>query len=232
VKIAICDDDVNICRRLSDEITNWANERKIAVNIMTYPSAEAFQMAWADISFDLAFLDIKMKRMTGIELAEFIRSRDKTMMIVFVTSYTNYTLSGYDLDALHYLIKPLSPFKLVPVLDKAATIWRSRVKSVLIVSDGEGRMKLPFDDIFYIEMLSHTASIHTESKLFELRRTAEELSNMLPEYFVRCHRSFVVNLFKVDCCYKDSLLLNSGEKLPISRNNTKLVNDVFIKLNT
>jgi len=230
MRFVICEDELSMQQRLSDAITDWATSQKIKINILCYPSAEAFLMVWPEIPFDIAFLDIQMKNMTGIELAECIRKTDKNMMIVFVTSFSQYVLKGYDVNALHYLIKPLSQSKLLPILDKAYTIWHSRRSAVILVSNGNGQMKLPFDDIYCVSMLSHTASIQTEKDTYELRKTAKELSDLLPTYFVRCHRSYIINLFKVDCVYKSSLLLSNGKSLPISRNNSKTVNDAFVKL--
>jgi len=187
-------------------------------------------MAWPELSFDVAFLDIKMQQMTGIELADTIRKIDNNMIIVFTTSFSQYALRGYDVNALHYLIKPVSPAKLLPILDKARMIWRSRRDSFLLVSDGAGQLKLPYGDIYYISVLSHTMSINTGSAVYEMRKTLGELMEILPSYFIRIHRSFIVNLFKVDCIYKDSLLLTNAAKLPVSRNNSKDVNDAFIRL--
>lgn len=232
IRFAICEDNLNMQKRLSDAIEDWASSREVPIDILCYLSAEAFMMAWPGISFDIAFLDIQMNIMTGIELAELIRKIDKNMMIVFVTSHSQYVLHGYDVNALHYLIKPLSVTKLLPILDKALTIWRSRQNAALLVPCESGKMKLLFNDIYSITMFSHTANVQTENNTYELRKTASELSDLLPEYFIRCHRSYIVNLFKVDCVYRSSLLLSNGESLPISRNKSKTVNDAFIKLHT
>jgi len=230
LRIAICEDDLNIQTRLKEAINDWAESRRIKVDILCYQSAEAFLMAWPEMPFDLAFLDIQMKRMTGIELADFIRKTDSNMLIVFITSFSQYVLKGYDVNALHYLIKPLSPAKLLPVLDKALMIWRSRQDAFLLVPDNSGLIKLPFNDIFYISILSHTSSIYTNDKTFEIRKTMKELTEMLPSFFVRIHRSHIVNLFKVDCIYKDSLLISNDTKLPVSRNYSKEANDAFLRL--
>ena len=232
MRIANCKDDIEMQNRLSEAIKDWAYSRKVQVDILCYQSAEAFIFTWPDISFDLAFFDIQMKGMTGIQLAEFIRKTDKNMLIVFLTSFSQFVLQGYDVNALHYLIKPLSQSKLLPIMDKAHIIWSSRQNAVIIVSTGNGQLKLLFDDIYCISMLSHTAIIQTESNSYELRKTAEELSELLPSYFIRCHRSYIVNLFKVDCVYKQSLRLSNGEIIPISRRNSKTVNDAFVKLFT
>lgn len=232
MKIAICEDNQVEQEILTSAIRDWAATRKTQADILYYSSAEAFLIAWPDVSFDLVFLDIQMKSMSGIQLAECIRRSDKNILLVFVTNFTQYTLKGYDVDALHYLIKPLSATKLLPVLDKANIICRSRQSDYLLVSEGVGKIKLPHGDIFYISMLSHTAEIHTFGKTYELRKTTAELSEVLASHFVRCHRSYIVNLFKVDCVYKDSMILSDGTKLPISRNNSKQVGAAFLRLHT
>jgi len=232
MRIAICEDNPKEQERLAAAINDWAMARNTQPDILCYQSAEAFLMVWPEISFDLAFLDIQMKDMNGIQLAETIRQSDKNMMLVFVTSFSQYVLKGYDVAALHYLIKPLSAAKLLPVVDKAHMIWHSRMSDFLLVSDGTGQIKLPFDSIHYIAMFSHTAEIHTDSAKYDLRKTAADLSDMLPAHFVRCHRSYIINLFKTDCVYKDSLILSDGTKLPISRNSSKQVGDAFLRLHT
>ena len=230
--IAICEDNEAEQKRLAEAITDWANTRMVQTEILRYNKAESFLFAWPDIVFDLIFLDIKMDKMSGVELARQIRQSDKEVQIVFVTSFSQYVLDGYDVNALHYLIKPLSNAKLIPILDKAHVIWRSYKKDALIASNGLGRVRLPYGNIYYICMMSHTAEIHTNDAVFELRKTAKELEALLPSHFIRCHRSYIVNLLKVDCVYKDSMKLSNGKSLPISRNSSKLVNDAFLRLYT
>jgi len=217
-------------KRIYEFIEDWSKTRKVNVDICCYESAEAFLMAWPELQFDLAFLDIQMKAMSGIELANCIRKDDANIQIVFVTSFKQYVLKGYDVNALHYLIKPVSPSKLMPVLDKAHVIWRAHQDSFMLVPDGEGQQKLALGDITHIAISSHTARIHTDERAFDVRKTMSELTAALPSYFVRVHRSYIVNLFKVDCMYKDSLILSSGEKLPISRKSSKAANDAFLHL--
>ena len=98
MRIAICEDDPTILSKLREHIEDWAEARGTKVDILPYPSAEAFLMAWPELSFDLAFLDIKMQQMTGIELADTIRKIDNNMIIVFTTSFSQYALRGYDVN--------------------------------------------------------------------------------------------------------------------------------------
>ncbi|MDR0221287.1 MAG: LytTR family DNA-binding domain-containing protein [Lachnospiraceae bacterium] len=232
MRVAICEDDTRMQQKLSEAIAEWAAARKTPVDILCYPNAEAFVMVWPELSFDLSFLDIQMKKggMSGIELAQLVRKTDRVMQIVFVTSFSQYVLKGYDVNALHYLIKPLSQAKLLPVLDKALTIWKSQHNAALLVADEAGQRKLLFDEIYYITLTSHAASVQTEDCAYELRKTAEELSVLLPVYFIRCHRSYIANLYKVDCAYKHLLLMSNGKTLPVSRKKSKGVSDAFVRL--
>ena len=230
MRIAICEDNLQQQERLTDALKDWAEARKVSIDILCYKSAEEFLFAWPDISFDLAFLDIQMKNIDGTKLAEMIRKVDKNMLIVFATSFKEYVLKGYDINALHYLIKPISSAKLFPVLDRARVIIRSRNDDIMIVNNSSGKVKVVFADINYITITSHTAQIHTDKKIYEKRITMAELQDLLPDYFIRTHRSYIVNLFKADCVYKESLLLSIGDELPISRKNTKAVNDAFVRL--
>jgi DNA-binding LytR/AlgR family response regulator len=230
MRIAICEDEKNVSDKLSNAIRDWAAAREIKTDILCYGNAENFLFVWPGISFDLAFLDIQMKNMSGLSLAESIRKTDQDLLLVFATSFSQYVLRGYDVDALHYLIKPVSPAKLYPILDKAYMIWQSRQSEALLVLGGEGQHKLPFNNIYYISMLAHYAEVHTIDEKYTLRKTAKELAESLPAHFARCHRSHIVNLFKVDCVYKEKLVLNNDIQLPVSRNSAKDVKAAFMRL--
>lgn len=230
VRIAICEDESGAAEKLTETILDWADARKVEVDIKGYNNAESFLMTWPDVAFDLVFLDIEMKNISGIQLAEIIRETDKNMMIVFVTSHKQYALRGYDVNALHYLIKPLSTIKLLPVLDKAHAFWSTGQKEFLIVSNDIGKNKLLLNEIYYISMHAHNAEIYTFDNTHTLRKTANELAESLPSCFIRCHRSYIVNMYKVDCIYKDTLRLSNGTELPISRSSIKSVKDAFVRL--
>lgn len=230
MRIAICDDTEGELNLLHREIKSWAATRSLAIDIDCYKDAESFKFAWSDRSFDLVFLDVQMENMSGIDLAKYIRKTDDNVLIVFETNFAQYSLQGYDVEALHFLIKPLSSEKLITVLEKAYQIWHSQHNKVLIVTNDRGQRKLPVNQIIYISMLSHTAEIHTMDETYEIRKTAAELAAYLPHYFMHCHRSYIVNLLKTDCVYKDSLRLSNGKNLPISRNRSKLIKDAYMHL--
>lgn len=230
MNIAICEDNEKASKKLTDIIMDWADARRFEVNVKHFCNAESFLAIWPDISFDLAFLDIEMGNISGIHLSEIIRKTDKAMMLVFLTSHKQYSLEGYAVDALHYLIKPLSSAKLLPVLDKAHLLWANSHRDFLVISNSTEQYRLPFNDIYYISMMAHNAEISTIDKKHHIRMSAKELSEKLPPCFIRCHRSHIINLYKVDCVYKESVRLSNGIELPVSRNCIRQLKEAFYNL--
>ena len=228
--IAICDDDKNAQEQLAKQIMDWADDRKTGIELRYYDSAESFMMSWPEVSCDLVFLDIKMKNIDGVQLAGNIRKKDRNIIIVFVTSFYQYSLYGYNVEALNYLIKPVSAAKLLPTLDKACLIYNSRRNSFLIGTNGKDQCKVFLDDIYYISMSAHYAEVFTADASYTVRKSAKELEELLPEYFIRCHRSHFANMFKVErICGNSSLVMLNQKELPLSRNNVKRVKEAFIR---
>lgn len=230
MQIAICDDEQKSREQLAKLIKNWACDQNAEIDLSYYGSAEEFTMSWPEIPCDLIFLDIKMKNMNGMQLAETIRKRDAKIMIVFVTGFSQYSISGYNVDALNYLTKPISTAKLLQTLDKAHMIYSSRKNSFFIATKEKTLCKVFFDDIYSISMSAHYACIFTADASYKIRKSAKELDEMLPKYFVRCHRSHTVNIFKVERIRGNSLVLLNQEELPLSRNHAKQVKDAFVNL--
>ena len=125
-KIAVCDDaqaDRDYIRTLA---ARWASDRGISVQVQDFASAERFLFHYAEESdFDILLLDIEMDGMDGATMAKRLRQDNDTLQIIFVTGYTDYIAEGYEVAALHYLVKPLKEEKLFSVLDRAAENWEA-----------------------------------------------------------------------------------------------------------
>ena len=230
MNIAICEDNHKEQAFLSNAIKDWALGKNIHVKVLCYNSAEEFMFSWPDITVDVIFLDIKMKELNGLLLAKRIRDIDKNIQIVFATSFKQYVLNGYDVSALNYLIKPLKIDQLNIVLDKAHIIHNSRYnkREAIIIESGTELIKLHTDRISHIKTKAHTAQVHTDTGIIELSRCNAELISKLPQHFVRCHRSIIVNLTKIDCIFTRTLVISSGAELPVSRRNLKSVKEAFV----
>ena len=117
---AICDDNAADLNDLSNLLSLWAADRGITVTIDRFPSAESFLFHYVEVkNYDLLLLDIEMGAMDGVTMAKRIRKDDESVQIVFITGYSDYIAEGYDVAALHYLMKPVNRDKLFSVLDRA-----------------------------------------------------------------------------------------------------------------
>ena len=156
-----------------------------------------------------------------------IRKHNRQMQIIFVTGYMEYIQEGYDVEALHYLLKPVSQEKIDSVLDRAVERLKT-ADAVLLVESGGEVLRLPLKEIRFIESNRNYNIIHADND-YEVRGTLSELEAKLDEAFVRVGRSYLVNLNYVRRIGKTELILNTGEKLPVPRGSYKKLNEAFIK---
>ncbi len=228
IKLAICDDEITETKYLSKLIDKWARTNKEAVKIHTFDSAESFFFQYAeDKSFDILLLDIQMKNMSGLELARQIRQDNDSVQIVFITGYPDFMAEGYEVSALHYLMKPVNEQKLFEVLDKACKRLSRVEKVILLKADGEN-VRIPVGSIVYAESFAHTVEITTNSDKITASLSISELEKALDEGFIRCHRSYIVGLKYINRITKNDVILDNNIKIPLSRRLYGKVNQSFI----
>lgn len=220
MRIAICDDDSVLVAILRAHVESWALKNGKHVTISSFESAENFLLNWTSSAmFDLLFLDIKMKKMTGMELAEVIRKVDSEMDIVFVTADRDLVFKGYEVGALNYLVKPIEEEDCHKCLTKASERLLSSESSSLVVQIDGRLVRIRYDDIMYFESVAHYLHIHTVKEKLRYRKkigeTEIELSDM--KEFMRIHRSYLVNLRYVNSVEDNSVVLENKVALPISR---------------
>ena len=230
-RIGICDDERSQAQGLRDMTEAWARERGLSCRTELFPSAEAFLFACTeDSAFDILLLDVEMPGMTGIDLAKTLRRENSRVQILFVTSHFELAGEGYEVDALHYLIKPVAREKLFSVLDKAAQKLAEEPPHVLI-SCQEERVKLYESDILYTEAFLHEIAIHTGAKEYRCKENISAFSQRLSPDFFRIHRSYLVNLKKVIRIGRASVTVEGGQELPLTRGKYDDVNRAFIQRN-
>jgi len=234
MRIAICEDELFQQKSIKELLQKWAETAHQEIELSVYDSAEELLIVWEDVIFDILILDIEMKKMNGMELAKTIRRINEDVIIIFVTGYASYSLEGYDVNPLHYLVKPLDERMFFKVIDKAYAIYKLKGGENLIVHTGDGLRKIPLDKIYYIAICSHEADVYTVNGKYKMksRTTMKGLSLILPAYFVTCHRSYIINMFKVNCVFNDHVLMDDSTEIPVNRNQIKQVRELFIRLRT
>lgn len=197
IKIAVCDSDREAGAYLGGLIAGQEPGAMVEV----FASAE--ELLACDRKFHIHFLDIK--GVDGMEIARCLREREQgeRSIIIFVTGYREYMEEAFDVQAFHYLLKPIDREKFAQVLERAcreaAFSQGQKANHVLLKvmgreDEGGGRRKVLLQDIYYMESNNKNVIVHTVEGTFPVQGTMEEFAQVLGEGFYRCHRCFLVNM--------------------------------------
>ena len=235
MKIAICDDEKTQIEYIENVLTEWSRKEGHPFVLETYPSAESFLFAYEDSKdYDILLLDVEMGELSGIELAKRLRKDKSKAEIIFITSHFEFYGEGYEVDALHYLIKPIVPHKLMTVLDKAVEKLAEEPPYVVINCDSE-TIKLYEADMVYVESFLHYISIHTLTrageKEYRIKENISSFEQKLSCDFFRIHRSILVSLKHIVRISRTAVTMENGIQLPLARGKYDQLNEAFIARN-
>ena len=228
IKIALCDDCLEERTLLRGLVEEWSENGSRDIKITEFESADSFWFQYDDAKFDIVLLDIEMPGMNGIELAKKLRLSSKLVQIAFITGYFEYISEGYDVEALHYLLKPVKRDKLFDVLDRAIERLETDAKTVLIETQAETAL-LPIYEIRYIEVIKNYITLHA-AKDHTVKMTLKDIERELDDRFLRVGRSFIINLRFVARVTRDEVFLKSGENIPIPRGAYEKINRAIIDM--
>ena len=228
LNIAICDDETAEIEYLSSLVEQWAASTGNVVMLKSFFSAESFLFEYEENkNYDILLLDIQMKEIDGIGLAKEVRKYSKDTQIVFVTGYDKYISDGYDVAALHYLMKPVSYEKISEVLSRAAENLGKTTPAILINANGEN-LKLLLSDIYCIEAGGHTLKITCADGEITVNQSLSSFKSNIGNDFISTHRSFVVNLEHIKRISKTDVILDNGKSVPVSRRMYEDINKAFV----
>lgn len=215
ITIAICEDETFFASKLNKLVSEYSAMREIGVSVLTYSNGE--QLSASGQAPDVILMDVKLPGRDGMETVRRLRARSCTSQVVFITAYPQYVFQAFDLDAVHYLLKPVNSEKLFPVLDKAVKRAVSREEQTVLFTNGTGSVKIPMADILYLEALDHQITVHTVTGCFRFFGTLDAAQEKLDERFFRCHRSYLVNMSRVTKRRPGTAVVVGGDEVLISR---------------
>ncbi len=229
MRMAVCDDSAADRGYIMDLARRWAEERGHRAELEEFASAEQFLFeAEGQSGFDILLLDIEMGKVDGVTLARRLRREDERVQIVFVTGYSEYIEEGYEVAALHYLMKPVREDKFFAVLDRAAERLK-RAERVLTLDLGGETVRLPLHQIRYVDVRLNYATVHARED-YTVKRSLGEIAAALDERFYRVGRSAIVNLTEISRVTKTDIYLNDGSVIPLPRGAYGGVNRAIINL--
>lgn len=225
--IAVCDDNETQISEMRRILGEWSADKPFALTIDEYISAESFLFSYPDKPCSVLLLDIEMNGLNGMELAKKLRADGDMLPIIFITGYSEYIGEGYEVEALHYLLKPVDKSKLFAVLDRYTK--RHTPESEIVISCEDKTLHLSPDMIVYCEAVGKKSHIHlSDGRVLVCDMGITVIKNLLNDDFADCHRSYIVNLRYVSSIGKTDITLDNGGNIPVSRRLYKDVNDKFI----
>ena len=229
LKVAICDDCPADRDYIAALVKRWAAERERAVAFSIFESAEEFLFHYEENKEqDILLLDIEMGKMDGVALAKELRRQDENMQLIFITGYSDYIAEGYEVAALHYLLKPVQGEKLFSVLDRAVEKLNKNERMLHLTLNGEA-VRVPLRQVRYIDVNGNYATVHAKED-YTLKKTLRELEEMLDERFFRAGRSAIVNLTYISRVTKTDIYLADGTAIPLPRGAYEGINRAIIAM--
>ena len=228
-RVAFVDDSRQDADYVQHFLNAWAQERQVEVQGERFSSAENFLFQYAEEkAWDMLLLDIEMVGMDGVELAKRLRRENETVQIVFITGYSDYIAEGYEVAALHYLVKPVKKEKLFSVLDRAAQKIQKNEK-VLHFEIGGEMVRIPVYQIRYADVMGNYVTIHALTD-YTVKMPLGELEKQLDDRFYRVGRSAIVNLTQISRVTKTEIKLTDGTAIALPRGAYEGVNRAIINM--
>ena len=223
MNIAICEDTSADSERLGDYIREYCDAHAYLAKIRFFTSGEALLEAVRPGKFDLYFLDIILPGLSGVEAARQIRAIDRDCFLVFVTVSRDYTPEGFEVAAAGYVLKPVNREKLTLAMHNCRSVFERNSRKLEIPYQGE-TLKISVADLLFVEVYDKESVFHMKRGNIITRLPLGEVSELLGGApFLRCHRSYIVNLNYVVDMRKDCFVIRSGDLVPIRKNGRREV---------
>ena len=221
IQIAIVEDEEIYVKQLTEYIRKYQTERGRSIKVTVFGDGEDITENYRG-GFDIILMDVEMKFMDGMSAAEEIRKIDTEVVIIFITNMAQYAIRGYAVDALDYVLKPVSYFAFSQRLNRAISRMKKRETKIIMVNMKGGMVRINVANIYYIESQGHTLILHTILGNYETTGKMKEMEEKLSEMnFCRGNKGYLINLQHVERI-QDGCALVKGENLTLSRARRKV----------
>ena len=216
------EDDEKEANTLLNCIERYMAENQRELICKRFTDAETFLDEHT--AFDMAFLDIMLPNKTGMEAAFELRRQNADIVIIFVTTMAQFAVKGYEVNALDYILKPVTYERFTLKMQKAVEIIKAKSSQFIVVNDPDGIVKISSGEVLYIEVSGHKLTWHTTNGNYSEYGSLSDVETMLKNHnFMRCNSCFLVNpeyIARVNNIEQSVILVN-GEELKISQPKRK-----------
>lgn len=227
LSVMICEDLEEERIALARMVTSICRSQEIDLELELSSSGEELLDKFRSRRWDILFLDIYLGGISGTQAARIIRRDDQSCALIFATTSREHGLLSYELQVTDYLLKPFTQADVEAALDWILLNREERYQTITIRSDWEEEQIL-VRDIQYVEVTGHTAVLHLADGIKRTRKRLNELEEELGDSsFLRCHRSFLVNLDHVAAIEQGDFDMKNGDRVPISAKRAADVKRAF-----
>jgi len=220
LRIAVVEDETQYKEQLVEYLHRFEQDKNINIEIETYSDGDGIVENY-QAQFDIILMDVQMKFMDGMSAAEEIRKVDSEVVIIFITNMPQFAIKGYAVDALDYILKPISYFQFSERLKRAMERMERRETNYITIRVKEGIKRLKVSDIYYIENQGHNLIFNTKEDGFITSGAMKDLEEELSSFnFFRGHRGFLMNLEHVEGLKGNNAIVREIE-LPVGRTRRK-----------
>ncbi len=219
LRIAICDDDLIFSSILEQMIIRVTKASNRGVLITFFASEEQLTqfLQQSPHDLDILFLDVILGTKSGLDVGQMVRERNPLIQTIYMSADANYSLDVFDLEPVYFLHKPIDLDRLTRALDLAVRRIDERSKSHLRVGNRAHLFNIPFSDIFYIESERRILIIHRKGNPYRMYGQLDEIEKLVPEYFIRCHQSYLVNMNYIQAFVNNRFVMSNGRLIPIAQ---------------
>lgn len=214
MRIAVCEDQQNERERLVSCLEEEFARLKLSAEVLAYESGEALLAAASQIPFQIYFLDIFMSGISGVTVAKALRREDKEAAIVFITSSRDYYAEGFAVGAVHYLVKPFANADISEALERCLRLVREMERYIELIVNRESH-RILLSDLIWAESKDKVCYLHLHSGECRSYLQLDELERLLDDFrFLRCHRSFLINMDEVAGFEKGCFYMTDANEIP------------------
>lgn len=224
VRVAIVEDDPAYREEMVGFLQQFSQESGQKFHITTFSDGKEITENYA-AAWDMILMDIEMPGLDGMTAAERIRKLDGDVVIIFITNMPQYAMKGYTVDALDYVLKPVSYYAFTQRISRALERMKRRARRFVSIPLRTGMAKVELSQITYVEIVNHDLIYHTQEGDFTCKGSLTEAAEKLEkEHFFRISNCYLVNLEYVECIQNGTVTVN-GQVLTVSRSRKKLLLD-------